>query len=279
LTKANGRVELLIEIKGQGEMVNQLFNADPTIRANSRNKIIELIRAARERGQVVRVHAGGNAKIQEFIDGSSVLKEIKGYPAYWVHEFKNGLRDGEKPNNAARAAWQQALDQTQYSTVATDFPLEFIEYMRGRCDDGTGNYKLVNTGSGRCLDVPSSSTANGTQVQIYDCNGTTAQSWKRQNRGNGNSTLVNVNSNKCLDVRSSGTTSGTPVQIYDCNGTAAQGWYFEPLQNWPNHYVVRSNNNNDMCLDVAGGGTANRTLIQQATCNYTSAQFWELHAA
>jgi hypothetical protein len=32
--------------------------------------------------------------------------------------------------------------------------------------------------SGRCLDTPSASTANGVQLQIYDCNGTGAQAFK-----------------------------------------------------------------------------------------------------
>jgi Ricin-type beta-trefoil lectin domain-like len=43
---------------------------------------------------------------------------------------------------------------------------------------GSGVYKLVNVASGRCLDVPAASTANGVQLQIYDCNGTSAQSFR-----------------------------------------------------------------------------------------------------
>ncbi|MFC7512055.1 RICIN domain-containing protein [Streptomyces thermocarboxydus] len=31
--------------------------------------------------------------------------------------------------------------------------------------------------SGRCLDDPGSSTADGTQLQIWDCNRTAAQRW------------------------------------------------------------------------------------------------------
>jgi hypothetical protein len=39
----------------------------------------------------------------------------------------------------------------------------------------SGLYKLLNVASGRCLDVPAASAANGVQLQIYDCNGTGAQ--------------------------------------------------------------------------------------------------------
>jgi endoglucanase len=42
---------------------------------------------------------------------------------------------------------------------------------------GNGYYKVVGVGSGRCLDVPGASTANGVQLQIYDCNGSGAQSF------------------------------------------------------------------------------------------------------
>ena len=43
---------------------------------------------------------------------------------------------------------------------------------------GNGYYKFVGVGSGRCLDIPGASTANGVQLQIYDCNGTAAQSFQ-----------------------------------------------------------------------------------------------------
>ncbi|GAC1351054.1 MAG: hypothetical protein NVS3B20_00270 [Polyangiales bacterium] len=41
----------------------------------------------------------------------------------------------------------------------------------------TGAYALVNHKSGRCVDVPWSQSTVGLQLQIYDCNGTSAQSF------------------------------------------------------------------------------------------------------
>jgi len=37
--------------------------------------------------------------------------------------------------------------------------------------------RLVNTQSGRCLDVIGGNGANGVRLQIWDCNGGTAQAW------------------------------------------------------------------------------------------------------
>ncbi|MBV9843745.1 MAG: RICIN domain-containing protein, partial [Kutzneria sp.] len=36
---------------------------------------------------------------------------------------------------------------------------------------------LVNPQSAKCLDDPTSTTTNGTQLQIFDCNGSAAQRW------------------------------------------------------------------------------------------------------
>ena len=43
---------------------------------------------------------------------------------------------------------------------------------------GNGTYEFVGAGSGRCLDVPGASTANGVQLDIFDCNGTGAQAFR-----------------------------------------------------------------------------------------------------
>jgi chitinase len=43
---------------------------------------------------------------------------------------------------------------------------------------GSGYYKMVARNSGKCLDVPAASTANGVQLQQYTCNGTTAQAFR-----------------------------------------------------------------------------------------------------
>jgi hypothetical protein len=43
---------------------------------------------------------------------------------------------------------------------------------------GNGTFRLVARHSGKCLDVPGASTANGVQLQQWDCNGTVAQAWR-----------------------------------------------------------------------------------------------------
>jgi beta-glucanase (GH16 family) len=43
---------------------------------------------------------------------------------------------------------------------------------------GNGYFRLVARNSGKCLDVPGASTANGVQLQQWDCNGTGAQAFR-----------------------------------------------------------------------------------------------------
>jgi non-reducing end alpha-L-arabinofuranosidase len=71
---------------------------------------------------------------------------------------------------------------------------------------------------GRCLDINGNGTANGTPVELWDCNGVGGQQWVQQSDGS----LRNPQSGRCLDSPSGATANGTRLQIYDCNGTAAQ---------------------------------------------------------
>jgi hypothetical protein len=48
-----------------------------------------------------------------------------------------------------------------------------------------GSYHFVNRNSGKCLDVPSASTADSVQLQQYTCNGTAAQSFDISGTGGG----------------------------------------------------------------------------------------------
>jgi endoglucanase len=83
---------------------------------------------------------------------------------------------------AARGAPAQALDVINRGT-ANGSLIQLWAYGGGTNQQwmpvavSSGLYKLVNVASGRCLDVPAASTANGIQLQIYDCNGTAAQSF------------------------------------------------------------------------------------------------------
>ncbi|WP_245651760.1 endo-1,4-beta-xylanase [Streptosporangium amethystogenes] len=82
---------------------------------------------------------------------------------------------------------------------------------------GGGSGPIRGVASGRCVDVPNASTTDGTQLQIWDCNGQTNQQWTRTSAGE-----FRVYGNKCLDA--AGTSNGVKVQIYSCWGGDNQKW-------------------------------------------------------
>jgi hypothetical protein len=68
--------------------------------------------------------------------------------------------------------------------------------------------------------VPNQSTANGTFLGIWDCNGGANQQWDLTATG----TIVGVGSGLCLDVTSAGTANGSQVEIWGCDGGSNQQW-------------------------------------------------------
>ncbi|MFG3194669.1 ricin-type beta-trefoil lectin domain protein [Streptomyces sp. NPDC048208] len=118
--------------------------------------------------------------------------------------------------------------------------------------------------AGKCLDVAGGSSANGTAVQLYDCNGSTAQQWTVAADGSVRAL------GKCLDVVSASTADGAKVQLYDCNGTAAQRWSY----NTATGDVV--NTAADKCLDVTDNSSANGARAQIWSCTGAANQKWTL---
>jgi poly(hydroxyalkanoate) depolymerase family esterase len=122
---------------------------------------------------------------------------------------------------------------------------------------------IVGSASGKCLDVPNSSTANGTQLQLWDCQQLTGQRFTRNSAGQ-----LQVGG-KCLDAEGWGSAEGTRVVIWDCSGGANQRWNV-------NANGTITNVHNGLCLDAKGAGSANGTQIILWTCNGGANQQWRL---
>ncbi|MFF9061084.1 ricin-type beta-trefoil lectin domain protein [Streptomyces sp. NPDC101213] len=146
---------------------------------------------------------------------------------------------------------------------STAFPQQLlVDHVRVSTDTAQpGGSGPVTGVGGKCVDVAGADTANGTPVQLYDCNGTAAQRWTVGSDG----TIRALG--KCLDVASGGTADGTPVQLWDCNGTAAQQWAVPAARDIVNPQA-------DKCLDATGGSSANGTRLQIWTCTGAVNQKW-----
>jgi hypothetical protein len=115
--------------------------------------------------------------------------------------------------------------------------------------------------AGKCVDVAAASSANGTAVQLYACNGSGAQQWSANSDG----TIRALG--KCLDVTSASTANGAKIQLWDCNGTGAQNWQITAA-----HDIVNTAANK--CLDVTGNSSADGARLQIWTCTGAANQKW-----
>jgi hypothetical protein len=143
-----------------------------------------------------------------------------------------------------------------------------VDYVAAYTQGGGGQSGSGATGpitgiGGKCVDVRAASNANGTPVQLYDCNSTAAQQWTVGTDG----TLRALG--KCLDVSGGATANGTLVQLWDCNSGGAQVW-----QAQSNGTLV--NPQSGRCLDDPGGNTANGTQLLIWDCNAGANQQWKL---
>ncbi|NEA47742.1 lectin [Streptomyces sp. SID10815] len=145
---------------------------------------------------------------------------------------------------------------------STSFPQQLVVDSVSVTTSGTpSGGKAIKGLAGKCADVAAGGTANGTAVQLYDCNGTAAQQWTVGSDG----TLRALG--KCLDVKDNGTADGSQVQLWDCTGGANQKWAISSANDIVNPQANK-------CLDVPSANSANGTRLQIWTCNGTAAQKW-----
>ncbi|WUD76894.1 family 16 glycosylhydrolase [Streptomyces sp. NBC_00510] len=150
---------------------------------------------------------------------------------------------------------------------STAFPQQLVvDYVRVTTSDsggGGGTTGRITGLAGKCVDVAGANPANGTPVQLYDCNGTAAQQWTAASDG----TLRALG--KCLDVKDFGTADGSQLQLWDCGGGTNQKWVLSGARDIVNPQANK-------CLDVTGNNSANGTRLQLWTCTGGANQKWTL---
>jgi beta-glucanase (GH16 family) len=145
--------------------------------------------------------------------------------------------------------------------ASTSFPQQLVVDSVSVTTSNTSTGAAIRGLAGKCVDVAGASSANGTPVQLYDCNGTAAQQWTVGSDG----TLRALG--KCLDVTDNGTADGSTVQLWDCTGGPNQKWVVTDA-----HDIVNPQANK--CLDVTGNNSANGTRLQIWTCTGGANQKW-----
>jgi hypothetical protein len=255
------------------------------------------IMADLENGLYSGVNAGFNAG-DPTINHRFLTAIIKGEPNHWairggnaqsgsLSTFYNGSRPNVAGYNPMRkegaiilgtggdnsvgsaGTFYEGVMTSGYPSDATENSVQanIVAAGYGSGGSGTTSGPLHAVGAGKCLDVPNSTTTQGTQLQIYSCSGQANQNWTRTSS---NQLTVTVGGTTlCLDAYGNGTSAGTRVVTWSCNGQTNQQW------------TVNSNGTitgaqSGLCLDVTGASTANGALAELWTCNGGSNQQWTL---
>jgi non-reducing end alpha-L-arabinofuranosidase len=172
---------------------------------------------------------------------------------------------GDNSNNGIGYFFEGAVT-AGFPTDATEDAVQADITAAGYAFPGAGpSQRIVGGQSGRCVDVPNSTTSNGTQVQLWDCGSAAGQNWTYT----AGKQLTAYDGSKCLDASGRGTANGTQVIIWDCNGQANQQWNV-------NSSGTITGVQSGLCLDANGAATANGTKLILWSCNGGANQQWSL---
>ncbi|MFC9631242.1 ricin-type beta-trefoil lectin domain protein [Streptomyces mirabilis] len=176
-----------------------------------------------------------------------------GYPVVWA-AFDGAGHDPGPIDGTAGDGWH-----TWTSGMVWTFFSQFGSTTTPPTPTGK---EIVGRLSGRCVDIDNLTTTNGTQAQLWDCDGGTNQRWTFTDNKQ-----LTVYGNTCLDVSGKGTSNGTVAVIWDCDGQTSQQWNINADGTITG---VRSG----LCLDASGANTADGTKIQLWSCSGSANQRW-----
>lgn len=225
---------------------------------------------------------GGNVQIYESNEtpaqGWIVSHDSKGYVT--IKNENSGKVMEIKDNKATN------LQNVQQNAANDNYGQKWIAIK-----NSDGSIELVSgKNQNYCLDLYSSRTVNGNNVDIYKRNNSNAQRWVFRNKlnyretldqlanenknvlANGTYTIASkINDNYVLDMASSTLSNGGNVQLYEANGTKAQSFI---VNHDKNGYVTITNENSNKVIEVNSNSAANMANIQQNQSNDSYRQKW-----
>ncbi|ATB28517.1 ricin-type beta-trefoil lectin domain protein [Melittangium boletus] len=127
---------------------------------------------------------------------------------------------------------------------------------------GGGGGKAVRSRlNNKCIDIPNSNTNDGTQLQMWDCNGTGAQNWTWYSDGSLRAL------GKCMDVAWGSVDAGAIIQIATCSGNPAQKFVLSGAGD-----LVNPQSNK--CVDIVDHNTNSGAKLIQWHCTGSANQKW-----
>ncbi|GAA4837171.1 RICIN domain-containing protein [Kitasatospora terrestris] len=132
----------------------------------------------------------------------------------------------------------------------------------------SGSHTL--TASGKALDDPNHSTAQGTQFITWAPSGGANQRWVFTQQTDGSYQIVNGESNLCMDVNGGSTAPGTAIIQWACSGGTNQRWTVNAVSGG---YTITSQKSG---LLLTTASTADGALVTQQADTGSALQRWAI---
>ena len=147
-----------------------------------------------------------------------------------------------------------------------------------------GFYKIVDSDTGKALEVAGGSSSAKANLQEADWNGSDAQLWKFIKPSTGNALIIMSKLGTVIDVDNGELTENRNVQLFTLNGSAAQKWVLK--SDWAAYdegkiiengtYYLNSALGNRQVIDVSNSSMSDGGNVQICEKNGFSAQRYEV---
>jgi hypothetical protein len=126
----------------------------------------------------------------------------------------------------------------------------------------------VNQNGGNCLDLPGSSSTEGTQLRTFTCSSAANQNLGfTPVAGSGDTYTITTQSGQCVDVHGASTADNAAIIQWPCHGGTNQQWRLTPVS------VSGTDKTFDLvsvssgkCVTPSGGSSASNTNLVQLPC-------------
>lgn len=205
----NELTSLRIMRRGDGILIRNTENGS-TYPDGSPSDYLSVIRNAKKRGipavLVEHCFIDNSSDYNAFLSSDAKLKKLGVADATGIARAYNLQSKGA--NDAAEERARIDALATENKDVIAD-----------------GEYALhSDLDGGYVLDLAGASNADGANIQLYQSNGTDAQTWIVSHDSTGYITLQSKASGKVADIESGTMRAGTNIRQYTSNGTYAQKW-------------------------------------------------------
>ena len=240
----------------------------------NRDQVVDAANGGASNGTNAQIWASNNTQAQRW--------ELTYNEGGWYTIARAGTK-GKQVLDVSGGAAQSGTNVQLWEANGTKAQRWYLE------KSGTDGYFLVvsalsNGKKKLVLDISAGGSTSGSNLQIWEANGTAAQRFafllphskayeKVIEDGAYEISAVGGNSSYAVDIASGSAASGANSQLYAKNGTNAQRFYFS--RDSQGYYTITSTGTGKV-LDVSSAGVTQGTNIQQWASNGTDAQKWAL---